>query len=415
MNIFVTSSCGGQCRYCLAKVFMRVKKTLTKWNAYRFLWFLIKNAIKRKSILPELNVMGGEPFLYDKLGWFLRLLNRFKVVRYYTVFTGGIFPTENLEMLNGIKNCHVCLNLNEKKDYKPDVYELIIKNLTTLIDEKHIRVGLSFNIYSLNFNGDEIIETAEKFGITHIRFAIASPIYNHIGLTELVHPKDYPKLEPKVFDFIKKCDEKGITVNLDCRLPRCFFTEEHIGWFVQNNHDIAKGLQPCLCGGPTCISPDLMVSKCTVFSDVSEHLSKFSTIDEIIDWEYHSLDSRFGIPNLYPKCANCKHNTYCSGGCPAWKENWINNPDEVNKDKDLIIVMKCNIQIFESLGQDALNYSVFKVIEKEMLKRFSRLPRKPDPIMLQVLAYYYESTGREELAQKYKRQANNAGDVSYFS
>jgi len=411
MNIFVTQFCLNGCKYCFAKLFMMGQKYLTRKNAWLFLWFLIKNTIKRRAVLPELNIMGGEPFLYKDLGWFLRLLNRFRIVKQITVFTGGNVPTENLKMLD--KKCHVCLNLNERKDYKQSQdWDLITKNLATLIDEMHIRVALSYNIYSLDFNGEEIIDIAQKFGIEHIRIAIASPIYNHVGYTQLVHPKDYRELAPKVFDFVKACNSKGIKVNLDCRVPYCFFTKEQIGWFVQNDQHITGGIKTCLCGGPICISPDLMVSKCTVFSEIEEPLSKFSSIDDIFDFIYHSVDSRFGIPDLYDHCKICEHNTYCSGGCPAWKENFHNNPDEVEQNNEVMVLMQKNIELYQKQGNDIPE---FRENERTILEKVKYLPRRPDPLMYYLLSQYYCSTDRKEEALRYSRLSINANGMASFN
>jgi radical SAM protein with 4Fe4S-binding SPASM domain len=359
--------------------------------------------------------MGGEPFLYEDLGWFIKKIRSSKdqLVEIITIFTGGIFPTKNLDLLDGIGHTTaLCLNLNEKKTYASEAaYNQVIHNLKTMIDKKYLSVGLSYNIASLDFNGDEIIETSKKFGINHLRIAIANPVYGSEN-PGVVHPKDYHLLAPKVFKFIKKCHANSIIVNLDCRIPLCFFTEKQIGWFFLHNQRISRGIQSCACGGgPLCVSPELEVSKCTVFHKKTLHLDYFSSVYDINGWVLNEIDHKFGIPDLYPKCATCPHRTRCSGGCPAWKKGFLDNPDEYAQLNEWVDLLNKNLHLYQQYTETKDNAIHDEFIKNgaKISKKFESLTRKKEPDMLYRMYLYHKMTGNSKQSRKYLRKAIHYG------
>lgn len=415
MNIFVTKLCKNNCPYCFAQEFMQSRTELSRENATKFIEFLRRNKKNIRRILPELNIMGGEPFLYEDLGWFIKKIRSSKdqLVEIITIFTGGIFPTKNLDLLDGIGHTTaLCLNLNEKKTYASEAaYNQVIHNLKTMIDKKYLSVGLSYNIASLDFNGDEIIETSKKFGINHLRIAIANPVYGSEN-PGVVHPKDYHLLAPKVFKFIKKCHANSIIVNLDCRIPLCFFTEKQIGWFFLHNQRISRGIQSCACGGgPLCVSPELEVSKCTVFHKKTLHLDYFSSVYDINGWVLNEIDHKFGIPDLYPKCATCPHRTRCSGGCPAWKKGFLDNPDEYAQLNEWVDLLNKNLHLYQQYTETKDNAIHDEFIKNgaKISKKFESLTRKKEPDMLYRMYLYHKMTGNSKQSRKYLRKAIHYG------
>lgn len=414
MNIFVTKICNNNCPYCFAKDFMKERTELSEENAIKFIEFLRRNKKEIKMALPGLNIMGGEPFLYQNLGWLIRKIksNKEKLVENFSIFTGGIFPTENLNLLDGIKNLQICLNLNEKKAYSSEsAYNLVLHNLKTMIDKKFMQVGLGYNIASLDFNGDEIIETAKKFGINHLRIAIANPVYNSKDI-HVVSPDKYPELAPKVFKFIKKCHANSIIVNLDCRIPLCFFTEKQIGWFFLHNQHISTGIQSCACGGgPLCVSPELKVSKCTVFHETNLHLDNFSSVYDINGWVLNTIDHKFGTPNLYPKCSKCPHKTRCSGGCPAWKKGFLDGPNENEQLNEWIDLLNENLHLYWQYIETNDNAIHDKFIKNgtKISKKFESLTRKNKPEILYRMYLYHKMTNNSKQSRKYLRKAIHYG------
>lgn len=414
MNIFVTKVCNNNCPYCFAQEFMKERTELSEENALKFIEFLKRNKKEIRRPLPELNIMGGEPFLYKNLGWFIKKIRNRKepLVGIFTIFTGGIFPTENLNLLDGIKGIGICLNLNERKTYTSEsAYNQVIQNLKTMIDKKYLSVGLGYNIASLDFNGDEIIDTAKKFGINHLRIAIANPVYGSEN-PGVVHPKDYHLLAPKVFKFIKKCHANGIIVNLDCRIPLCFFTEKQIGWFFLHNQHISRGIQSCACGGgPLCVSPELQVSKCTVFHETTLHLDYFSSVYDINGWVLNEIDHKFGTPDLYPKCTTCPHRTRCSGGCPAWKKGFLDNPNEYDQLNEWVDLLNGNLHLYQLYTEknDNALHNEFIQNGAKISKKFESLTRKKEPEMLYRMYLYHKMTGNSKQSRKYLRKAIHYG------
>lgn len=421
MNFFPLKRCYNHCPYCLAQEFMDKKnETLSRENALEFIAFLRRNKRTTGKPLNELNIMGGEPMLYKDLAWLINKIqgNRDLLVGRFTIFTGGNFPARNLELLDGLSDVDVCLNLNEKKIYHSDeVYERIITNLEAMIDKKGLRVGLGYNIASLDFNGDEIIATAKKFGIDSLRIAIASPIYGSDN-PNIVHPEQYKELSPKVFQFVKKCHANGIDVNLDCTVPYCFFTDSQCGWFTKHNQrSMLNGIRSCACGfGPLCISPTLQVSKCTVLDKISTPLKLFSSAYEIYDTVLNSIDYKFGTPDLYPKCATCPHRTRCSGGCPAWKKGFLDGPDRKDITDKLVGLFEENISLYwdniEKKDDDM--HAKFLENEKSIREIVKNLPEPNDTRILHVLYLYYNRVRNYKKRKYYYRKCIHHGGAEEF-
>ena len=288
-----------------------------------------------------------------------------------------------------------------------------------MIDKKGLRVGLGYNIASLDFNGDEIIATAKKFGIDSLRIAIASPIYGSDN-PNIVHPEQYKELSPKVFQFIKKCHANGIDVNLDCSVPYCFFTDSQCGWFTKHNQrSMLNGIRSCACGfGPLCISPTLQVSKCTVLDKISTPLKLYSSAYEIYDTVLNSIDYMFGTPNLYPKCATCPHRTRCSGGCPAWKKGFLDGPNRDEVVQKLVGLIEENISLYwDNIEKkdDAL-HAKFLENGKSIREIVKSLPEPNDTRILCVLYLYYKRVRNYKKSKYYYRNCiHHGGGPEFFN
>lgn len=312
MNLIVTDKCTNSCPYCFAASEMsktKEKNILEKEDIATFLKFL-----KDDNGKISLNVIGGEPFIYKHIDFLLEQLYNCEQISNIVIFTGGVVNVENiLNVLKYRSKVSLLFNLNEKSSYlNPKHHEIVIKNIETSIDNG-IKTGIGYNIYKQDFNSKEIIRYCNEFGVSDLRFAVASPMYGKKS-SNVISTENYNVLAPKVFSFLKLCYKKGIKAHLDCTLPFCFFTDKQMGVIAKMHPQIIERFGKC--GIPIDINHDLTLFRCFSFSNnYKKKLSDFKTIDEISEYYRDKIDNTLNIPSVFEKCKSCNYNSRCNGGC----------------------------------------------------------------------------------------------------
>jgi radical SAM protein with 4Fe4S-binding SPASM domain len=323
MNLIVTDKCTNSCPYCFAASEMsktKEKNILEKEDIDTFLKFL-----KDDNGKISLNVIGGEPFIYKHIDFLLEQLYNCEQISNIVIFTGGVVNVENiLNVLKYRSKVSLLFNLNEKSSYlNPKHHEIVIKNIETSIDNG-IKTGIGYNIYKQDFNPKEIIRYCNEFGVSDLRFAVASPMYGEKS-SNVISTEYYNVLAPKVFSFLKLCYKKGIKAHLDCTLPFCFFTDRQMGEVAKMHPQILERFGKC--GIPIDINHDLTVFRCFSFSNnLKKKLSDFKTIDEISEFYRTNIDSTLNIPSVYEKCKSCVYKYSCNGGCLSNNSDLLSSP-----------------------------------------------------------------------------------------
>ena len=151
MNLVVTDKCTNSCPYCFASSEMSKSLSLnilSKSNIDKIVDF-----IKRGEPSFEMNIIGGEPFIYKNLGFLLRKLYNEPNFKKATIFTGGVFLSKKIEeILPYCDQISIMVNLNEKRDYRSyKEYDKVIENIAKFFS-LGIQTNIGFNIYSKNFN-----------------------------------------------------------------------------------------------------------------------------------------------------------------------------------------------------------------------------------------------------------------------
>ena len=320
MNLIITDKCTNSCPYCFAATEMQrnsEKNILKKEDLDVFLDFVEK---EKQPI--RLNVIGGEPLIYPHLDYLLERLSQSTGISHMVFFTGGIVTSKAFDQLASYRDKIALLfNLNEKKSYmNPKHHDQVIANVDYAIS-CGLRCSIGYNIYKLDFNGDEIICYCNKFGVEDLRFAVASPSYGAVS-NMVVPPDQYPILAERVFDFMKSCFENGIKTHLDCTLPLCFFSENQLGEIAKMQPQIVSYMGKC--GMPIDIHYDLSVFRCFSFSDYQKkHLTDFSSFEDIKTYYTDVIDSRLNRPNIRKECETCQFAPKCNGGCLSNNHGFI--------------------------------------------------------------------------------------------
>lgn len=325
MNLLVTDKCTNHCPYCFASTEMgktQMLNHLSRENTEKVLEF-IRNGEPNFSI----NIIGGEPFLYNDLGYLLERLTSEPNFKDAVIFTGGIFKTEKLNELKPYsKKISFLFNLNEKDVYKNEKeYQLVLTNLQKGL-ELGIHTNIGVNIYRTDFNFQEILDVCYDFGIEQLRWTVACPQINPSPDVKVLYPSDYPIVSKRIMQFLEKAFEMKISTYLDCPVPKCFFTTEELGRISLIQPHVVSAIHTC---APVVdVAPDLSVIRCFAFSEIErKKITDFKNFDDAIKYFERNIDEIYAKPQLYAKCNDCEFaiNRTCFGGC------MVNTPNAIGK------------------------------------------------------------------------------------
>jgi cyclic pyranopterin phosphate synthase len=268
----------------------------------------------------ELNVIGGEPFLYRQLPYLLEKVLELENVSKICVFTGGIVATKVVEQICHLDTTRInfLFNMNEKKDYKTErEYDLVLENFDLVLSHG-FKAIFGYNIYEKEFNYTEILDLCEEYGTPILRWTIAFPeLVKNLYTTTLL-PDEYKAVSNKVATFLEDAYSRGIKAGLDCPIPKCFFNLEQMGRIALTQPLTINSIKSC---GPVIdVTPDLDVFRCYALSDLKRtKLTDFKNFKEAISFYEKNVDELYNIPQTFEYCGTCEFalNKSCYGGCIA--------------------------------------------------------------------------------------------------
>lgn len=324
MNLIVVDKCTNYCKYCFAS------NEMAKNNAKAVLKDehipIVLEYIKNSGPNFELNVIGGEPFLYRQLPYLLEKVLELNNVSKICIFTGGIASPKVVEKICHLDNDRITFlfNMNEKKDYKTiKEYDLVLENFDLLLSHG-FRAIFGYNIYEENFNYQEILDLCEKYGTPILRWTVAFPELTPNDYSQTLKPDQYKNIASKVFGFLEEAYQRGIGAGLDCPVPKCFFNHEQLGRIALTQPLTLKSIKAC---GPVIdVTPDLEVFRCYALSDLHrKHLTDFKNFKDTIAYYEQHIDEIYNIPQTFDYCATCEFalNQTCYGGCIAHSPNAV--------------------------------------------------------------------------------------------
>lgn len=318
MNLIVVDKCTNYCKYCFASNEMAknsAKAVLKEENIP-----LVLDYIRNSGPNFELNVIGGEPFLYRQLPFLLEQVLSLKNVSKICVFTGGIASPKIVDKICHLDNDRITFlfNMNEKKDYKTvKEYDLVLENFDLLLSHG-FRAIFGYNIYEEEFDYNEILNLCEKYGTPILRWTVAFPELTKNDYTQTLKPEQYKNVASNVFKFLEEAFQRGIDAGLDCPIPKCFFSHEQLGRIALTQPLTLKSIKAC---GPVIdVTPDLEVFRCYALADLKrKHLSDFNNFQDTIAYYEENIDEIYNIPQTFDYCSTCEFalNQTCYGGCMA--------------------------------------------------------------------------------------------------
>ena len=315
MNLIVVDKCTNDCPYCFASSEMAKKGGLTGLSREGV--EAVVRFARASGPNYDVNVIGGEPFLYRDLGYLLDRLCGESAVGSVVVFTGGIFATRAFDSITAqAGRVALLVNLNERRDYRrPRDYDVVLRNVSHAL-ALGMRVTFGFNIWREDFDHEEILAACARFGVEHLRWTIAYPESNPMPGVRVLAPDAYKRVARRVAAFLESAYRRGVRAHVDCPLPKCFFTPAELGRILLTQPQSAIPVQAC---GPVIdVAPDLTVFRCYALSGgPRRNLAEFASHADAVAWFQSAVDDRFDRPTVFDACATCEFadDRSCYGGC----------------------------------------------------------------------------------------------------
>ena len=209
MNLVVVDKCTNYCSYCFAATEMAKAKGLTSLSRPNI--EEVAAFVARSGPAFDINIIGGEPFLYGDLPYLLDRLFSEPALRSATIFTGGIFQPSALRTIAHHSNHMVfLLNLNERRDYrKAREYDLVLENLDLAL-ELGWRVVIGFNIWQTDFDYREILAICQQFGVERLRWTVAYPEAVPSPEVKVLSPSEFPQVARRCVEFLEEAYQAGV-------------------------------------------------------------------------------------------------------------------------------------------------------------------------------------------------------------
>lgn len=318
MNLIVVDKCTNYCRYCFASNEMAKSSAKSVLREEDFDYLL--GFIEKSGPNFELNIIGGEPFLYPLLPSLLDRLLALNNVSSVCIFTGGIASRQAVKAVSDLdpERLTTLFNMNERKDYKTQrEYDTVLRNFDLLLSHG-ITSRFGYNIYEENFGYEEILDLCDQFGIDILRWTVAFPELVPNAHTTTLAPHQYARVATRVVQFLEAAYQRGIKAGLDCPVPKCFFDNAQLGRIALTQPLTLAAIRSC---GPVIdIAPNLDVFRCYALSDLKRtNLTAFRSYEEVVAFFTQQIDDIYAIPTVFPSCPTCEFalDRTCFGGCMA--------------------------------------------------------------------------------------------------
>jgi cyclic pyranopterin phosphate synthase len=264
-NLYITNLCSGRCSYCCVKEWITDTPKDAQYLSLRDLDKIIMWL--KESEIGFVQLIGGEPMLHPYIEKIVeKLRNQGIFIR--TILTNCLGDTEVYQRVINKLDTIWLVNVNHPSSYTKEEWEKINRNLELLrwkgedkliseepFDIHSLSLQLAVNFYKPNLDYSYIIELAQKYRCSHIRYAPSHPSAGesnvHVPFEEL------ERLKPTLMSFVKDSVSAGVKPGLECVLPPCIFTTTEWRYLILFTEAIKTLCQPDLE-----IFPDLSVNTC---------------------------------------------------------------------------------------------------------------------------------------------------------
>lgn len=305
-NLMLTNYCNYHCPYCFGMDMMAPKKERASMSRETFTGII--DWLERKPFDRVIHLMGGEPTLHPDIEWMIDYLLERDL--HITIFSNmatkqAVGLAEKLAMLP----ISWVANVNNPTKWNKAQCE----NITKALEAAGRRVSLTFNIIPEEPNELWALELIEKYNLNHrikVGFVLPTLTSSNMALKD----NEYTIVAQRVIDLLKVGEPLGVSIDYECGIPYCSFSDEQLGFLWRHNSEISSGCQSRLD-----ITPTGEVMYCLPLATAGlRHYTTFNDYLECRDWfeqryrPYRMLGNRI-------ECSECALNNpmKCNGGCLA--------------------------------------------------------------------------------------------------
>jgi len=306
-QIILTYNCNRNCEYCFAKGL--IKKWPNEISLQNleiiFKWF------SKQNIRSEIGFNGGEPTLFSKINFALRLAQKYKLKIVF--YTNGVFDFENFNFKSKAID-YFLVNFNPISEYSLQEAKILYSNLKN-IRKITKRVGLRVNLTSSKNSYKYILDACKKLNISYVEIACVFP--SILGQNKYIKKENLKDFSKYLLKLTKDLLKENIRCQLAEPFPLCFFSEKEREFLIEN-----IGLRgTCGAGKNYVITPDLTVFPCVALITKGSNLKNFKNEREIITYYDQFINKLKWEIDLFPECKNCsfKKNKQCQGACLSYK------------------------------------------------------------------------------------------------
>ncbi len=295
-NISLTSACNRECAYCFAGGERRSGKGHMSVQTFeKALDFLVRSGI------DEARLLGGEPTLHPEFPRLVELaLGRGLRVR---VFSNGLMPEPAVRCLESHPAGRVSVLINAAAG---DARAEVLARLRE-------RVTLGFNIYTLEFDPDFLLDLIREHGLApRIRFGLAHPAAG--GSNRFLNPRHYQRVGRRLAGFLTAARAAGVEPAFDCGFVPCMFPPGFLQGLGPAAGDVGSRCSPVLD-----ILPDGEVVSCYPLASLAREAMPEDETAEALRGRFTARFAGYRRLGVFRDCTACeeKKNARCNGGCVA--------------------------------------------------------------------------------------------------
>lgn len=313
-NLMLTNYCNYRCPYCFGVDMMAPKQPAEIMSHETFMG--IMDWLAKKPFDNTIHLMGGEPTLHpdiEKIVYYL--LENEKHITIFSNMASDRAP--ELAELFSIMPVRWVANVNNPVKWTNRQR----KNIERALQAGGKNVSLTFNIIPDEPNELWALELIEKFGLsTSIKVGFVLPTLTSSNMA--LEEEQYGIVAQRVVDLVKAGKVLDISIDYECGVPHCVFTDEQRGFLWKHRSAPGSGCQSRLD-----ITPKGEVMYCLPLATAHRrHFSEFEDYPACREWfeaqyrPYRMLGARI-------ECAGCMENNpiKCNGACVAKNMIGANN------------------------------------------------------------------------------------------
>ncbi len=310
----LTNWCNYHCPYCFGMDMMAPKKKPTAMSRETFTG--IVEWLERKPFDRVVHLMGGEPTLNPDIEWMVNTLLEKEM--HITIFSNmATRQAVDLAEKFSFLPIYWVANVNNPAKWNKGQRE----NIERALQAGGRKVSLTFNIMPEEPNELWALELIERFDLCRnikVGFVLPTLTSSNMALKD----DEYGIVARRVVDLVKAGEPMDLSVEYECGIPFCSFTDEQLGFLWQHKSNVTSGCQSRLD-----ITPDGDVMYCLPLATAGmRHYTEFEDYPACREW-FERRNRPYRLLGSKIECAECPLNNplKCNGGCLAKNMIGANN------------------------------------------------------------------------------------------